>query len=178
MVTRRTQNRNFHSSLTAACDWSKKWNLPINPTKCNYLTFGRESPLRLSVFPVGYGTAIPVSKLVNDLGVQTDNMFSPTALCTEAANKARRLVFMIRRSLQDLSKPAVVPIYGACSPNLGPDINHLERIQRLATGLVTGSSPTKRDCSGWAFIPCRGDGFGLTCKSDYHIQNIHGRFGY
>ncbi len=39
-----------------------------------------------------------VSNLVKDLGVQTDNMFSPPAQCTEAANKARRLILMIRRS--------------------------------------------------------------------------------
>ncbi len=34
-VTRRSQSMNLHSSLTAAWDWSKKWDLPINPTKCN-----------------------------------------------------------------------------------------------------------------------------------------------
>ncbi len=77
-------------------------------------------------------------------------MFSPSAQCTEAANKARRLIFMIRRSFQDLSKSAFIPLYGAsvrphleygmpaCSPILVADINHLERIQRLATRLVTG----------------------------------------
>ncbi len=31
MVTRRTQNINLHVSLTAAWDWAKKWDLPINP---------------------------------------------------------------------------------------------------------------------------------------------------
>ncbi len=57
---------------------------------------------------------------------------------------------MIRRSFQDLSKSALIPLYGAlvcprleygmsaCSPNLVVDINHLERIQRLATSFVTG----------------------------------------
>ncbi len=72
---------------------------------------------------------------------------SPSAQCTEAANKARRLIFMIRRSFQDLSKSAFIPLYGAlvrphleydmsaCAPNLVADINHLERIQRLATRL-------------------------------------------
>ncbi len=40
MVTRRTPNINLHSSLIAAWDWSKKWNLPINPAKCNYLASG------------------------------------------------------------------------------------------------------------------------------------------
>ncbi len=89
MVTRRSQSMNIRSSLTAAWDWLKKWDLPINPTKCNDLTIGREVPLRLSYFPDGSGTPIPVPKLVKDLGVQTDNMFSPSAQCTVAANKAR-----------------------------------------------------------------------------------------
>ncbi len=123
-------------------DWSKKWDLPINPTKCNYLTIGREVPLRLSFFPDGSGTTISVSQLVKDLGIQTDNMFFPPAQCTEAVNKASRLIFTIRRSLQDLLKSAFISLYGAlvrphleygmpaCSPNLVADINHLEGIQR------------------------------------------------
>ncbi len=53
MVTRRSQSMNLHRSLTAAWDWSKKWDLPINLTKCKYLTMGREVPLRLSFFPMG-----------------------------------------------------------------------------------------------------------------------------
>ncbi len=89
MVTRRTQNMNLHSSLTIAWDWSQKWDLPINPTKCNHLTIGREAALRLSFFSDGSGTTIPVYKLVKDLGVQTDDMFSPSAQFNEAENKAR-----------------------------------------------------------------------------------------
>ncbi len=34
MVTQQSQSMNLHSSLTAAWDWSKKWDLRINPTKC------------------------------------------------------------------------------------------------------------------------------------------------
>ncbi len=71
-------------------------------------------------------------------------------LLSEAANKARRLIFKIRHSFQDLSKSAFIPLYGAlvrphleyrmpaCSPYLAADINHLERIQRLATRVLTG----------------------------------------
>ncbi len=89
-------------------------------------------------FPDGSGTPIPISKLVTDLGVQADNMFSPSAQCTEAVNKARRMIFMIRRSFQDLSKSTFIPLYGALvrshleysmpagSPNLLADINLLE----------------------------------------------------
>ncbi len=71
MVTRRSQSMNLRSSLTAARDWSKKCDLPINPTKCYYPTIGRKVPLRLSLFPNGFDTPIPVSKLVKDLKVQT-----------------------------------------------------------------------------------------------------------
>ncbi len=95
-------------------------------------------------------TSIPVSYYLKDLGVQTDNMFSPSDQCTEDANKVRLLIFMIRLSLQDLLKLAFIPLYEAlvrphlecgmlaCSPNLVTDINHLERIQRLVTTFVTG----------------------------------------
>ncbi len=90
-----------------------------------------EVPLRLSFFPDGSGTSIPVTTLVNDLGVQTDNMFFPSAQCTETANKTRQLFF------QDLSKLAFIHLYGAlvhphleygkpaCSPNLVTDSNYI-----------------------------------------------------
>ncbi len=115
MVIRRSQSMNLRRSLTAAWDWSKKWCLPFNPTKCNYLIIGREVPLRLSFFPDGSGTPIPVSTLVKDLGVQTDNMFSPSVRCNEAANEARRLIFIIRLSFENLSKSAFIRFYGVLS---------------------------------------------------------------
>ncbi len=58
MVARGTQNMNLPSSLTVAWDWLKKWDLPINPTKCIYLTIRRETPLRLSFSPDGSGTTL------------------------------------------------------------------------------------------------------------------------
>ncbi len=87
---------------------------------------------------------------VTDPGVQTDNVVSPATQCTEATNKTRRLINMIRRSFQDLSKSAFVPFHGAFvrphlengtpaySPNLVAGINHQDRIQISATRLVTG----------------------------------------
>ncbi len=85
-------------------------------------------------------------ELMPSYSSQTDNVFSPSAQCIKAANMARRLIFMIRRSFLDLSKSAFIPIYGALvRPHLeygmtacSADINHLERIQRFATRLVTG----------------------------------------
>ncbi len=61
MVTRRIKNMNLHSTLRAAWDWVKNWDLPFNRAKCNYLIIGREARLRLPFFPDGSGTIIPVS---------------------------------------------------------------------------------------------------------------------
>ncbi len=108
MITPLTHNMNLHSSLFATWDWSQKWDLPANPAKCKYLTIGREVPLRLYFSPDGSGTPIPASKLVKDLEIQAGNVFSPSAQCTAATNEARRVIFMIRRSFQDLSKSAFI----------------------------------------------------------------------
>ncbi len=54
MVARRTQNMNLHSSLTAAWDWSKKWDQTIILAKCNYLTIGLELPRIVSFVPAPY----------------------------------------------------------------------------------------------------------------------------
>ncbi len=122
--------------------------MPGTCSEVRYSSLRETSPLsEKSFFPDGSVTPIPVSKLAKNLGVQTDNMFSRSAQCTEAANNERRLIFMIRRSFQDLSKSAFIALYGAlvrphleygipaCSPNLVAGIKHLERIQSLATRL-------------------------------------------
>ncbi len=62
------------------------------------------------------------------------------------ANKARRLIFMIRHAFIDLSKNASIPLCGVLvcphleygMPNAEAGVNRSERIQRLATRLVTG----------------------------------------
>ncbi len=70
--------------------------------------------------------------------------------CREAANTARRLLFMVRRSFSELSKTAFIPlcctivrphlVYAmkANASTLRADKNQLERVQRLATWLERG----------------------------------------
>ncbi len=63
-------------------------------------------------------------------------MFSPSAQCTEATNNKA----LLPRSLEigALVRPHLEYGMPACSQNLVADINHLERIQRIATRFVTG----------------------------------------
>ncbi len=92
------------------------------------------------------------------------------------------MVFLtIRRSFQDPSKLAFIPLYGALvrphleygmpawSPNLVADINQLELIQVLAT---RSSPPLRREtaATGPSFLVAATTS-GLP---DYHIQNFTG----
>ncbi len=73
-----------------------------------------------------------------------------SAYCIEPANTARRLLFMVRRSVCELSKTTFTPCFCALvrphleyameanAPTLRADINLLEIVQRLATRLVRG----------------------------------------
>ncbi len=41
-------------------------------------------------------------------------------------------------------------------------VNDLPDVLETLTLLARVTSPTMRDCSDWAFIPCSGDDFGMT----------------
>ncbi len=128
LVSRRTQHINLHSSLTPAWGWTKKWDQPINPARCN---------CDFLFFPDGSGTPIPVYNLINDLGIFL------SAQCTEVTNKARRLIYLIRRSFQDTSRSAFIPYTGLSA--LAPRIWYTSMVAkpRVTNPLVQHSSLRK-----------------------------------
>ncbi len=79
-----------------------------------------------------------------------DNSFSRSIHCKQAASKARRVLFITKRSFAELSVSTFAALYStlirlhleyamkACSPNLVADAGCLERIQRFATRLLKG----------------------------------------
>ncbi len=135
----------FASYLVA---WAGKWDLPINPNKSACLTVGNLLPLSPSFSTADTDHRIPQVTDVRDLGVPLDTTFTASAHCIEAANTARRLLFLVRRSFCELSKTVFTQLYCALVrphleyameanvPTLRADINQLERVQHLATRLV------------------------------------------
>ncbi len=79
-------------------------NLPIKPFKGFKRAIEREVTL-----PDAFGIPFPVPVYINGLGLQTDSSFSSSVQCTNAADRGLRLIFLIRRSIQDLSKSAFIP---------------------------------------------------------------------
>ncbi len=46
MVSPRLKNDLFQGSLYNVWNRSVNWDLPINPTQCNYITIGRDPPIQ------------------------------------------------------------------------------------------------------------------------------------
>ncbi len=84
-------------------NWPVNWDLSINPTKYNYIAIRRARPLQLCLATGSPGYCIQVANVANDLGVLIGNSFSYSIHCKEAASKARRMLFIVRRSFAKLS---------------------------------------------------------------------------
>ncbi len=87
---------------------------------------------------------------INDLGFTVNSAFAPSANVLNAVNKARRMLYFIKRSFKFLTneiflslcsalvRPHLKYVIQANCPHLKRDINHLERIQWAATRWVKG----------------------------------------
>ncbi len=96
------------------------------------------------------GISIKLLDSTKDLGITIDSSFKPSIHCAQAFKRAHAALFLIRGSLVTLTPEIFIPLFSilvrshleyaiqASSPYLKKDIDHLERLQRLATRMVKG----------------------------------------
>ncbi len=84
---------------------------PTNQPQQMCMPHGRKPPSTFSATDTD--NRIPLFTDVRDLGVPFDTTFTASAHCIEAANTARQLLFLVRRSFCELSKTAFTPLYCA-----------------------------------------------------------------
>ena len=149
LIYPRSEWAELELSIKRAWRWSVDWDLPINASKCSHLCIGASPPSSLKFTEDGE-VAIPLDQNVSDLGVNISSDFTPTAHCLSAVNKARGRLFAMRRAFVHLTPDIFTPLYAvfvrplleycvqAVSPYLNKDINHAERLQRVATRMVHG----------------------------------------
>ncbi len=111
MVYPRSQSSRLLSLFSSPWAWAEKWDLPINPNICACLTFGNLPQLSPSFSAADTDRRIPQVTDVRDLGVPFGTTFTASAHCIEAANTARRLLFLVLRSFCELPKTAFTPLY-------------------------------------------------------------------
>ncbi len=141
----RFQYNSTLQNLRAAFKWSEDFDLPLNAGKCAYVSVGGPPPFPLSLAD---GTAKPIVDYAKDLGVTITADFKVSQHCREAANRARRVLFQMRRGFAVLTPEIFRPLYlalvrpileyglQASSPYLGRDVFLMERLQRLGARMV------------------------------------------
>ncbi len=150
LIASRSQQHELGSSIHQAFNWSQRWDLPLNASKSHHLSIGGTPDLLISLPEKAAGKSLQKCELINDLGITVNAAFTPSANVLAAANKARGMLFFIKRFFTCLTKEIFVPLYSALvrphleyamqanCPYLKKDIDHLERIQRAATRRVKG----------------------------------------
>jgi hypothetical protein len=127
--------------------WSKDWQMLFNVEKCVVLHIGYRN--KYAKYELGGKILNSVDK-ERDLGVIISSNLKSTEQCIIAANKANKVLGMIRRNIKLKSKEIIVALYKALvrprleyciqawNPNLVKDIELLESVQRRATRMING----------------------------------------
>ena len=147
----------IEQDLKSLEDWSKRWLLKFNPSKCVHMIITRQQNLddiqrKLMDSRVGIRTVLPQAKVEKDLGVNIDDRLTFKEHIGVITKKANKILGVIRRCFTNLNKDVFVPLYtslvrshleyaqAAWSPHNKGDVRKLEQIQRRATRLVNGTN--------------------------------------
>jgi hypothetical protein len=142
----------IQNDLNKIEEWARKWQMNFNVDKCKVMHVGRSN--HRHDYHMG---GQPLAKVTDekDLGIIICSDLKPSKQCTAAANKANKMLGMIKRNITYKTKYNVLKLYNAfvrphleyCiqfwSPYLRKDVIKLEKVQRRATKMI----PTLRNKS-------------------------------
>ena len=139
----------FQSDLDKLVQWSEKWQMEFNFTKCKTLHTGHIKSSREYEMK---GHKLEEISKETDLGVVITNKLSASDQVLEARRKALRMLGAINKNVSYKSEEVVTKLYNAyvrphleyCvqawSPTYEKDCWLLERVQKRATKMVRGIS--------------------------------------
>ena len=141
----------LQDDLNSLTEWSDKWLLKFNASKCKVMHCGSKNPesvYTLLQCDTNQAKSLDKTAMEKDLGVYVTNTFKPTTHCKKAANKAMSALKLLKIAFSKLNKENFKILYTTyvrphldyCAQAVGPvfkqDINALEKVQRRATKLV------------------------------------------
>nr|VZI03830.1 unnamed protein product [Spirometra erinaceieuropaei] len=139
----------LQANLNRLEDWSKRWLMPFNISKCNFLQLGsfRASSPRTYFLE---GTPLQQVDSQKDLGVWITSSLKPTLHCAKAAKSAMATLQLIKRAFMEFDPDSFSKIFGTyVRPHLecviqawrfwtAKDYTVLEKVQRRATKMTQG----------------------------------------
>ena len=140
----------LQDDLATLEQWSDKWLLRFNATKCKIMHCGANNPKDEYLMKTDGSTLVSLSETLveKDLEVHVSNTLKLTTHCHKAANKAMSALRLLRTSFDNLNENNFRPLYTTyvrphleyCLQAVGPfmvqDFKALEKVQRRATKLV------------------------------------------
>ena len=126
-------------------EWSEKWLLNFNESKCKVMHFGAKNPNY--DYRMG-NTTLATSTMEKDLGILITPNLKPSDQVSRAASAANSMLGRIRRTFTCLDEEMFVPLYKtlvrprieyavqAWNPYLQKDVTKLKKVQRRATKLI------------------------------------------
>ena len=139
----------LQNDLIELANWSKKWQLPFNESKCKVIHFGKKNPHQSYNMNNIQLEAVSEEK---DPGITFDPDLKFGPHIRNIISKANSRVGLIKNTFEDLQpqnfkilyKSLVRPILEYCSsvwyPILVRDMKEIEKVQKRATKLVKGIS--------------------------------------
>ena len=137
----------LHTDLDRMNEWSNRWQMQFNISKCKVLSVGRGNPH--NKYTLNQEELVG-SEYEKDLGVTVDSDLRLRKQCIEARNKANRVLGFIFRSVKSRSSDVILKLYLALvrphldyavqfwSPHYRKDIGLLESVQRRMTKRIQG----------------------------------------
>ena len=140
----------IQNDLHSLFDWSQKWDLHFNASKCVHIHIGSKYTPHQYYMKEQDGSLTPIKKsdCERDLGVLINSKLTPSNHVDQCVLKASRVVGSIKRSFNYMDKEMFLSLYKtqirpiveyaspAWSPHLKKDKDKLEKVQRRATKLV------------------------------------------
>ncbi len=137
LIATRSQQHELRSSICQAFNWSRRWDLPLNASKSHHLSIDGTPDLLITLSEEAAGKSLQKCEQIYDLGITVNAAFTPSANVLAAANKARGMLYFIKRLFTCLTKEIFGHLYSALvrphleyaiqanCPYLKKDINHL-----------------------------------------------------
>ena len=142
----------MQQSINKLMEWTEKWQMEFNSTKCKVLHAGNTNPC-FTYTMGGYapaGTILESVEKEKDIGVLVHESLKPSHQCAKAAAKANAVLGQMSKAFHYRDKLVWLQLYKtfvrphlefaiqAWSPWLKGDIEVLEKVQKRAVGMVIG----------------------------------------
>ena len=140
-------HKRIQDDLDKLSAWANNWYMSFNVNKCKVMHIGTNNPKNKYRMD---GIELEVVSEEKDLGVLISSNMKPSQHCTQIADKANKILGLIKRSIVYKNEQTILKLYKSLvrphleyaqqfwSPTQKNDMKKLEIVQKRATKIIPG----------------------------------------